>query len=193
MIENIEKLGAELQSKAFGKLRSLAYRTVYNLKARADDGVPPRGAKGAVQRARERRFVEPLRRRVGCAGSRIADQIRPVIQLTGSTDVDAEKRRDGYATGTGVDAADQPAFSQAFWSHPARKKVQVISEIRGEPMPSVEARHRAFSPHVVTVLRERNAPRSTVDPVRRVIDRLRPGIGDVEIQPVREALLERRL
>src|SRR5262245_58057009 len=76
---------------------------------------------------------------------------------------------------------------------PAAKEIQVVGEIRGEAMTRVEARHSAFCSQVVAVLWERDSTRSTVDPVRRVVDRLRPGVGDVEIQASSESLPERRL
>src|SRR6266540_1812971 len=57
----------------------------------------------------------------------------------------------------------------------------------------IEDRDGAFGSQVEAVLRERDAARPGKDAVRRVVNRLRVGIGDGEIQAAREPLLERRL
>src|SRR6185436_7575082 len=103
MIEQIERLRAELQVHTLCQLRVLHQRHIHVLKSRTIQNIPSRIAKRSRRRERERRCVEPLKRR-RIRKVRIADDIRAIVRAeaengtAGAAVVDLRKQSDGERT-----------------------------------------------------------------------------------------------
>src|SRR5215471_1556950 len=159
-----------------------------------DDHVASRISKCAGQRLCECCFIEPF---VWTArtGVRVADKIGSIVEFSRAAGIHAQKRCDRQAALTGVNPAHLPTINQPFWQGPnqAWEKAQVVHSVDGDSMPQVETGQSSFPMEIVTVLRIRYAACSGIDSVRRIVERLRPGVSPIEVESGPDLLLDRCL
>src|SRR5262245_7814813 len=112
-VEDIDDFSAKLYGSTFRHPCQLIHREIDAVKIRADDYVPARISECTGGRRPERCFVEPLVRAPG-TGIRVADKIRPIVQLAGAAGVHAEEGCDGKTALARVNSTELPTFCQSF-------------------------------------------------------------------------------
>src|SRR6202521_1683266 len=93
MVENVERLGAELEANALADRKVLKYRHVPSLEPRTPDGVT-RGIAGPYLTLRyvtETGSIKPLRQRMGGVGVRVASLIRTNRDVVGAEHTNAAR------------------------------------------------------------------------------------------------------
>ena len=209
VVEGVEHLPAELDPPPVAGREVLGQREVERRQAGPAHDADAGGPEGLRRRAegRERVRVEPsgdrpLRfRQLG-----LADEVGPGPSFAADAEHRraAKRRRQAEPALHGVDAGQLPAAEQgigqrrpvvAVAAAPAERQLPDVA--RHEAMLDVELGQAALGLQVVAVLRltERAGVESGPTParrdvVRRLGQRLAPGVADERAEPVREPLLE---